>query len=52
MPNARERWFYDRIPMGRRGKASDVAWAAVYLASDEAAYVTGVDIQVDGGYEI
>jgi 3alpha(or 20beta)-hydroxysteroid dehydrogenase len=52
MPNKREQWFYDRIPMGRRGSASDVAWAAVYLASDEAAYVTGVDLQVDGGYEI
>ncbi len=52
MPSQREQWFYDRIPMGRRGLAADVAWAAVYLASDESSYVTGIDLQVDGGYEI
>lgn len=36
-------------PMGRMGAAWDVANAAVYLASDEAAYVTGVLLPVDGG---
>jgi 3alpha(or 20beta)-hydroxysteroid dehydrogenase len=52
MPSERERWFYERIPMGRRGSPREVAWAAVYLASDESSYVTGIDLQVDGGYEI
>jgi NAD(P)-dependent dehydrogenase (short-subunit alcohol dehydrogenase family) len=36
-------------PMGTRGDAWDVAWAAVYLASDEARWVTGVCLPVDGG---
>lgn len=51
-PSARERLFLGRVPAGRRGLPSDIAWAAVYLASDESTYVTGVDLQVDGGYEI
>ncbi|MCT2401087.1 SDR family NAD(P)-dependent oxidoreductase [Novosphingobium mangrovi (ex Huang et al. 2023)] len=38
------------IPMGRWGLARDIANAALYLASDEAAYVTGVVLPVDGGY--
>jgi NAD(P)-dependent dehydrogenase (short-subunit alcohol dehydrogenase family) len=37
------------VPMQRMGEAWDVAWAAVYLASDEAKYVTGVLLPVDGG---
>lgn len=38
-----------RIPMGRMGGAGDIAAAAVYLASEEAAYVTGQTIHVNGG---
>jgi NAD(P)-dependent dehydrogenase (short-subunit alcohol dehydrogenase family) len=38
------------IPMGRWGLASDIANAALFLASDEAAYITGVVLPVDGGY--
>lgn len=37
------------VPVGYMGNAWDVAHAAVYLASDEAAYVTGVLLPVDGG---
>jgi NAD(P)-dependent dehydrogenase (short-subunit alcohol dehydrogenase family) len=40
------------IPLNRWGLAKDIANAALYLASDEAAYVTGVTIPVDGGYSI
>ena len=36
-------------PMGRMGDAWDVAYAALYLASDEARYVTGAQLVVDGG---
>lgn len=37
------------VPMGRMGEAWDVAHAALFLASDEAKYVTGVILPVDGG---
>ena len=38
-----------QVPMQKMGDAWDVAWAAVYLASEEARYVTGIELVVDGG---
>lgn len=38
-----------RIPLARMGEAKDVAAAVVYLASDEAAWVTGTTVHVNGG---
>ena len=40
----------ERHPLGRFGKPSDIAAAILYLASDEAEFVTGVALPVDGGY--
>ncbi len=37
------------VPMGHQGSAWDIANAAVFLASDEAAFITGVCLPVDGG---
>jgi len=37
------------IPLGRIGRPEDIAYAALYLCSDEAAWVTGTNISVDGG---
>jgi NAD(P)-dependent dehydrogenase (short-subunit alcohol dehydrogenase family) len=37
------------VPMGRQGAAWDVANAALFLASDEAGFITGVALPVDGG---
>jgi NAD(P)-dependent dehydrogenase (short-subunit alcohol dehydrogenase family) len=37
------------IPMGRFGQAAEIADAALFLASDEASFVTGTDFLVDGG---
>jgi NAD(P)-dependent dehydrogenase (short-subunit alcohol dehydrogenase family) len=38
-----------QCPTGQMGDAWDVAYAALFLASDEAKYITGVDLPVDGG---
>lgn len=37
-------------PIGRIGNPQDIAWAAVYLASDESTWVTGASFFIDGGY--
>jgi NAD(P)-dependent dehydrogenase (short-subunit alcohol dehydrogenase family) len=42
--------YLTAIPLGRFGHAKDVAQAALWLASDESEYVTGVALPVDGGY--
>ena len=41
-----------RHPFGGMGEPEDVAKAAVFLASDDVAWVTGVNLPVDGGYMI
>ncbi len=50
-PENRQR-FLARIPLGRFTKPADVAGAAVYLTSDEAGFLTGVCLDVDGGRNI
>lgn len=37
------------VPLGTMGEAIDVAYAALYLASNEAKYITGIELNVDGG---
>ena len=41
-----------RTPMGKFGKPADIGWAAVFLASDAAGYITGASLPVDGGNSI
>lgn len=42
--------FIDRQPMGRLGKAEEIAALAVYLASDESAFTSGQEFVIDGGW--
>jgi gluconate 5-dehydrogenase len=49
---ARRARILERTPLGRLGEPSDVGYAAVYLCSDAAQFVTGVVLPVDGGVSI
>ncbi|MGF7042675.1 SDR family NAD(P)-dependent oxidoreductase [Mucilaginibacter lappiensis] len=44
-----EKIFVEKTPLGRRGQPADIAKAAVFLASDDAAWITGEQISVSGG---
>jgi NAD(P)-dependent dehydrogenase (short-subunit alcohol dehydrogenase family) len=44
--------FYQRTALGRAASPDEIAGAALFLASDEAAYVTGHTLNVDAGYQI
>ena len=48
-PERRE-WLEQRYPMGRVGRPEEIAYAALFLASDESSFVTGAPLIVDGGY--
>jgi 3-oxoacyl-[acyl-carrier protein] reductase len=49
LPEAAKDALMGRIPLARMGTPADIAGAAVYLASDEAAWVTGATLHVNGG---
>ena len=42
----------NRIPLGRFGRAEDIVWAGVFLASDESSWMTGASFVVDGGITV
>jgi 3-oxoacyl-[acyl-carrier protein] reductase len=49
LPDAQKEALLGKIPVGKLGTGSDIAAATVYLASREAAYVTGQTLHVNGG---
>jgi len=52
-PNEEEKMKrLNRIPMGRFGLPEDIAYAALYLASDESSWTTGTEMVVDGGITV
>jgi NAD(P)-dependent dehydrogenase (short-subunit alcohol dehydrogenase family) len=49
-PEATRTRMHTRQPIGRLAQPSEIAGAAVFLASDRASFITGVDLNVDGGW--
>ncbi len=49
LPEEQKKRLAERIPLGRLGRPEDIAAAVAYLASDEAAWVTGATLHVNGG---
>jgi 3-oxoacyl-[acyl-carrier protein] reductase len=49
LPEAQQRALLQQIPLGHLGKPADIAHAVAYLASPQAAYVTGQELHVNGG---
>jgi 3-oxoacyl-[acyl-carrier protein] reductase len=50
MPQERQHQLAAAIPLGRLGNPEDVALAALFLASDSASWLTGVTLDVAGGF--
>jgi NAD(P)-dependent dehydrogenase (short-subunit alcohol dehydrogenase family) len=46
----KNKMFLERIPLGRWGKVKEIGTLAVYLCSDDAGFITGTDIVIDGGW--
>ena len=49
-PEAMEQQRLSLVPLGRLGTVDDIAYGVLYLASDEAAFVTGSELVIDGGF--
>jgi 3-oxoacyl-[acyl-carrier protein] reductase len=49
LPDARQAEILEQIPLKRMASAEDIAAAIVFLASEDAGYITGAVIPVDGG---
>jgi len=50
VPRAELQPLIEMAPMKRGAQPEEVGWAVLFLASDEASFVTGTELVVDGGY--
>jgi NAD(P)-dependent dehydrogenase (short-subunit alcohol dehydrogenase family) len=44
--------LHAKFPAGRPGKASEIAEAVIFLASDQAGFISGATIDIDGGHSV
>lgn len=51
LPAEQAQWMHKRVPMGRLGRADEVADAVVFLVSDRASYISGANLTVSGGWD-
>ena len=51
-PESNHKKFIETVPLGRLAMPEDIAYASVYLCSQEANFITGVMLEIDGGRTI
>jgi len=51
-PNFDRDYFFKRAPLGRLGAPEEIAYLAVFLASDESSYINGAILRADGGITV
>jgi 3-oxoacyl-[acyl-carrier protein] reductase len=51
LPEAQKEWMIERVPMKKLGQSEDIANAIIFLASDQAGYISGANLSVSGAWD-